>query len=135
MDRSAVIDSLRGFFAGRNEVVAAYLFGSVARGEARANSDVDVAVLLAAGEPADAKSHDALFALQDDLEERLHRRVDLVAMNGAPLDLLHRVLRDGVLVGDADPARRAEFEVQVRTQYLDFLPLLLRYRQRVLRGA
>jgi hypothetical protein len=44
-------------------------------------------------------------------------------------------LRDGVLVVDNDPARRAEFEVQVRTQYFDFLPLLLRYRQRVLRGA
>ncbi len=135
MDRSAVIDTLRDYFAGRRDVVAAYLFGSVARGDARADSDVDVAVLLAAGEPADTAGYDAWFALQDDLEERLHQRVDLVAMNGAPLDLLHRVLRDGVRVVDNDPERRAEFELQVRTQYLDFLPLLLRYRQRVLRGA
>lgn len=135
MDRSAVIDTLRDYFAGRSDVVAAYLFGSVARGDARADSDVDVAVLLAAGEPGDTAGYDAWFALQDDLEERLHQRVDLVAMNGAPLDLLHRVLRDGVRVVDNDPERRAEFELQVRTQYLDFLPLLLRYRQRVLRGA
>ena len=135
MDRSAAIDTLRDDFAGRRDVVAAYLFGSVARGDARADSDVDVAVLLAAGEPADTAGYDAWFALQDDLEERLHRRVDLVAMNGAPLDLLHRVLRDGVRLVDNDPERRAEFEVQVRTQYLDFLPLLLRYRERVLRGA
>jgi predicted nucleotidyltransferase len=135
MDRSAVIDTLRDCFAGRRDVVAAYLFGSFARGDARADSDVDVAVLLAAGEPADTAGYDALFALQDDLEERLRRRVDLVAMNGAPLDLLHRVLRDGVRLVDNDPERRAEFELQVRTQYLDFLPLLLRYRQRVLRGA
>lgn len=91
--------------------------------------------MLAAGEPADTAGYDAWFALQDDLEERLHRRVDLVAMNGAPLDLLHRVLRDGVRLVDNDPERRAEFELQVRTQYLDFLPLLLRYRQRVLRRA
>lgn len=135
MDRSAVIDTLRDDFAGRRDVVAAYLFGSVARGDARPDSDVDVAVLLAAGEPADTAGYDAWFALQDDLEERLHRRVDLVAMNGAPLDLLHRVLRDGVRLVDNDPERRAEFEVQVRTQYLDSLPLLLRYRERVLRGA
>jgi predicted nucleotidyltransferase len=132
---AAVVDTLRGYFAARRDVVAAYLFGSVARGEARADSDVDVAVLLANGAPAGTSDHDALFALQDDLEERLHRRVDLVAMNGAPLDLLHRVLRDGVRVADADPGRRAEFEVQVRTQYFDLLPLLLRYRQHVLRGA
>lgn len=70
--RSAVIDSLRGYFAGRRDVVAAYLFGSVARDEARADSDVDVAVLLQAGEPADTAGYDALFALRDDLEERLH---------------------------------------------------------------
>lgn len=135
MDRSAVIDTLRHYFVDRRGVVAAYLFGSVARGQARADSDVDVAVLLTAGEPNSSAAFDELFALQDDLEERLHRRVDLVAMNGAPLDLLHRVLRDGVLVCDADPGRRAEFELQVRTQYFDFLPLLLRYRQHVLRGA
>lgn len=135
MDRSAVIDTLRHCFADRRGVVAAYLFGSVARGQARADSDVDVAVLLTAGEPTSADAIDELFALQDDLEERLHRRVDLVAMNGAPLDLPHRVLRDGVLVCDLDPARRSEFELQVRTQYFDFLPLLLRYRRQVLRGA
>ena len=56
-------------------------------------------------------------------------------MNGAPLDLLHRVLRDGILVLDRDPLRRAEFELAARTQYMDFLPVLLRYRSMVLRGA
>ncbi|MBL8752829.1 MAG: hypothetical protein JNK15_05965 [Planctomycetes bacterium] len=76
-----------------------------------------------------------MFAIQDDLEERRKRKVDIVAMNGAPLDLLHRVLRDGVLVRDADSTRRAEFERNARTQYFDFLPILLRCRQLVLRGA
>lgn len=135
MDRSTAIDALRGYFSGRTDVVAAYLFGSMAREEVNAHSDVDVAVLLAAGEPTLPADYDALFAMQDDLEERLHRRVDVVAMNGAPLDLLHRVLRDGILVHDQDPLRRAEFELATRTQYMDFLPLLLRYRAMVLRGA
>ena len=135
MDRQAVITALREYFAGRPDVVAAYLFGSVARDEARAGSDVDVAVLLRAGAPRQLGDYDALFALQDDLAERLHRPVDVVAANDAPLDLLHRVLRDGVLVHDLDPRRRAEFELNVRTQYFDFLPVLLRYRQLVLRGA
>lgn len=56
-------------------------------------------------------------------------------MNGAPLDLLHRVLRGEVRVCDADPARRAEFEVQVRTQYSTSSPCCWRYRQHVLREA
>jgi predicted nucleotidyltransferase len=135
MERPAIIEALRDYFAGRTDVIAAYLFGSVARNEAKASSDVDIGVLLVAGEPREIRDYDVLFAIQDDLEERLHRKVDIVAMNGAPLDLLHRVLRDGVLVRDSDRTRRAEFELNVRTQYFDFLPILLRYRQRVLRGA
>lgn len=135
MDRATVTETLRSYFAGRADVVAAYLFGSTARGEASASSDVDVGVLLAAGEPSLPADYDVLFAIQDDLEERLHRPVDVLAMNGAPLDLLHRVLRDGILVLDRDPLRRAEFELAARTQYMDFLPLLLRYRSMVLRGA
>lgn len=135
MDRQVVIESLRDYFAGRADAIAAYLFGSVARGDATATSDIDVAVLLAAGEPHEIGDYDTLFAIHDDLEERLHRPVDVLVMNGAPLDLLHRVLRDGVLVHDADPQRRVEFELNTRTQYLDFLPVLLRYRQMVLRGA
>lgn len=135
MDRATVTESLRSYFAGRPDVVAAYLFGSTARGEAKASSDVDVGVLLAAGEPSLPADYDVLFAIQDDLEERLHRPVDVLAMNGAPLDLLHRVLRDGILVLDRDPLRRGEFELAARTQYMDFLPVLLRYRSMVLRGA
>ena len=44
-DLQAVIESLRR----RREVVAVYLFGSHARGEARSDSDVDLCVVLDPG--------------------------------------------------------------------------------------
>lgn len=135
MDRSATIAELQRYFAGRREVVAAWLFGSVARGDVRETSDVDVAVLFAGSKPRVIEDFDIAFAIQDDLEAVLHRSIDVVVMNGAPLDLAHRILRDGVLVHDSDSERRREVELQVRTQYFDFLPLLLRYRDSVLRGA
>lgn len=135
MDAAAIRERLRAFFASRKDVVAAYLFGSVARGAARPSSDVDVAVLLAAGAPQSVADYDAVFGMQDELADLLGRDVDLVVMNEAPLDLLHRVLRDGELVHDGDTLRRMEFELQTRTQYCDFLPLLLRYRETVLRRA
>jgi predicted nucleotidyltransferase len=50
------------------------LFGSMARGEADANSDVD---LLVEFEPG-AKSFDRFMALSDLLERLLGRRVELV---------------------------------------------------------
>jgi predicted nucleotidyltransferase len=50
------------------------LFGSVLRGEAGPDSDVDLLVGFAVGQ----KSYDRLLALYDLLEERLGRRVELV---------------------------------------------------------
>ena len=42
--RDALLTSLRNALAGRRDVRVAYLFGSRARGDAREDSDVDVAV-------------------------------------------------------------------------------------------
>ena len=50
------------------------LFGSVLRGEAHPDSDVDLLVQFAPG----AKTFDRFLALFDLLEERLERRVELV---------------------------------------------------------
>jgi hypothetical protein len=50
------------------------LFGSVLRGEASPDSDVDLLVQFAPG----AKTFDHFLTLFDLLEERLGRRVDLV---------------------------------------------------------
>jgi predicted nucleotidyltransferase len=50
------------------------LFGSVLRGEARPDSDVDLLVEFAPGE----KSFDRFMALADLLESVLERRVELV---------------------------------------------------------
>ena len=50
------------------------LFGSVLRGEAGADSDVDLLVQFSPG----AKTFDRFLALFDLLEERLGRRVELV---------------------------------------------------------
>lgn len=50
------------------------LFGSVARDEARPDSDVDVLVQFAPG----AKTYERFLALSELLEARLERRVELV---------------------------------------------------------
>jgi predicted nucleotidyltransferase len=128
----SVEDLLREFFAAAPPgIIAVYLFGSVARGQARPGSDVDVAVLFR------QQPRPSLEGLPLDLEGQLERRlgatVDLVALNDAPADLVHRVLRDGKVVFDSDPAARIRFEVEARNQYFDLLPFLERYRQ-VLRG-
>jgi hypothetical protein len=107
-------------------VVCAYLFGSEARGEARAGSDVDVAVLY---EPAPAARLDAgPLDLEGQLERALGRPVQLVVLNAAPADLVHRVLRDGRVLLDRDRAARIRFEVARRNEYFDLAPIRQRFR-------
>lgn len=62
-------DEIRGLGVGRLA-----LFGSFARSEAGAESDVDLLVEFA----PERKSFDAFMRLYDLLEERLGRRVELV---------------------------------------------------------
>ena len=128
MGTDGLLDTLRAFFARRGRsVVCAYLYGSTARGEARPASDVDIAVLLCHTPPATVEGLG--FDLAGDLERLLSRRVDLVILNRASPDLVHRVLRDGVLLHESDRRLRVAFETRSRAEYFDVLPYLREYRR------
>jgi predicted nucleotidyltransferase len=127
LPRDQIEARLRTAFAAHGDVVAAYLFGSVARGTAKRTSDVDVAVLLTADPP---RTVDGLrLGLEGELERGLGLPVQLVVLNRAPCDLIHRVLRDGILLLDRDPGVRIRFEVDARNRYFDLQPFLRQYRR------
>jgi predicted nucleotidyltransferase len=108
-------------------VVCAYLFGSIARGDARTQSDIDVAVLFE--KPPAARLDAGPLDLEGTLERALGRPVQLVVLNRAPADLVHRVLRDGRVVLDRDRAARIRFEVDKRNEYFDLEPIRRLYRR------
>jgi uncharacterized protein len=109
-------------------LAAVYLFGSVARGSDRAGSDVDLGFLYQRA--PSSKLADQPFGMAADLSDRLRRSVEIVVMNGAPVDLLHRILRDGQLLVERDRSSRIAFEVRARNEYFDLLPILRLYRRR-----
>lgn len=121
---------LRRYFAGRAidaNLVAAYLFGSIARRDDDERSDVDVAVLYRCDPPA---TFDELpLRLEGDIERFLGRCTQVVSLNTAPVDLRGRVLRDGVLILDREPALRISFEVRTRNMWFDLQPVLHTYRR------
>jgi hypothetical protein len=67
-------------------------------------------------------------------ERHLGRPVDLLVLNQTPVDLIHRVLRDGILIHYSNPSARICFEVKARNEYFDLLPYLWQYR-RATQGA
>jgi len=127
MPDTALIETLRHALARADgSLVCAYLFGSRARGNARMDSDVDVAVLF---EPPPPRT---LAGMRLDvaalIEECVRRPVDLVVLNYAAPDLVHRVLRDGVILLDRDRKARIRLEVKLRNEYFDMQPIRARYR-------
>jgi predicted nucleotidyltransferase len=101
--------------AAERDVLVAYLFGSRARGTARAGSDTDVAVLLA--EPVDPHRR------QLELGAAVGPGTDVVVLNDAPVALAYRVLRDGVLLLSRDDPARVRHWARTVDRYLDTAPL------------
>jgi predicted nucleotidyltransferase len=96
----------------RAPAAAVWLYGSVARGDARTSSDVDLAVLWAAHAGSDL-ARDRARLEREAAAAVAPFLVSVVDLGAAPVLLAHRVVRDGVLVCDADARRRGRFVARV----------------------
>jgi predicted nucleotidyltransferase len=123
----ALRDRVRAFFEAEPAAQTVYLFGSTARGSARSDSDIDVAVLF--DPPPTPTLMGPALSLAGRLEQLVERPVDLIVLNSASADLVHRVLRDGDLIIDRQPGQRIRFEVAKRNEYFDLQPIRDLYRR------
>jgi predicted nucleotidyltransferase len=108
------LESIRRVLELRAGVRLAYLFGSGARGEARASSDVDVAILFHPEPPPRD-----LDELTSDLEGVAGHPVDLVVLNTAPPLLTHQIMKTGRCFICRDEDERIRFETRATARYLD----------------
>ncbi len=102
--------------ADDSRVLAVYLFGSRARGEALEGSDLDLAVLLA--EPFGVME---LLALEDRLERALGVPTDLIDLGKASAFLALDVIR-GERIYCTDSTRCDEFDLYVLRRAGDLEP-------------
>ena len=123
VDRQLVA-RLAAALEARDEILEAYLFGSRARGQARRDSDIDVAVHV-----DEARARDGVWGYRAELTTDLMVAlgtddVDVVVLNRAPILLYHRVLRDGVRVLSRDLRATTTRAGRALSRYFDFLPQL-----------
>jgi len=87
------INSIRDYFRDK-PVLKAFLFGSFSRDEAVNDSDIDILVEL------DYSKHIGLgfVNMKLDLEEKLHKKVDLVSSNAISKHILPFINIDKMLI-------------------------------------
>ncbi len=122
-DQDKIADSIRRALQDRDDLVAVYLFGSVAEGRAHALSDVDVAVLFRAGMAGDSL-FERVLEIGTALESLLARSVDVVTLNSAGPALCFQVLSKGRLVIERDRDARSLFVMRALGRYYDAKPYL-----------
>lgn len=131
----SLISQLRGVLLAGPELQLAVLFGSVARGQARPDSDLDIGI--GPSDP-DLRLHDELD-LQVELERVAKRPVDLVRLDRAPVLLRYRVARDGVALLGARTGAWARFAGRAASEHAELAPALGHaaklYARRVAEGA
>ena len=119
----SVADCVAALAAGRPEIAAAYVFGSVASGRTRPGSDIDVAFLLDS-EAAKRRPLKYRTDLVVDAGAALETfNVDVVLLNDAPPALAHNVLTKGKLVFERSRSSRIAFQVRNLNRFMDLVPL------------
>ncbi len=95
----------------------AYLFGSYAKGKTTEQSDIDIAVLLS----GKTSGINPLLSLELELEiqDKLHRRVDIVILNNSNYSLKFEVIKTGVIIFECDSLTRKFFELNAVREYYD----------------
>jgi predicted nucleotidyltransferase len=101
------------------EVRLAILFGSEARGTARPDSDIDIAV---DAPPA------SLGAIGAALSSRLGAEVDVVGLGLASIPLLEALISDGIVLHEARPGAGALWRSRVLAQLETDRPWFRRQR-------
>ncbi len=121
------IASIFEALGGQYNIDYAILFGSVAKSCMRSDSDVDIAIKLR-DPPSDSKKFLRIFLnIKYALEEKLHRVVDIVILNGSSIGLQYEVFSTGRPVYISDSESLFRDKIMVIKMYLDFKYYLERH--------
>jgi len=127
-DKRVIKEHIRQVLEKHGEILFAYLHGSYVKGNAF--QDIDVAVYLE-GLPESVLEYE--LHIETELIRAIGRYViDVRVLNTAPLSFKYNVIKDGVILLVRDDDKRADFQEETITAYIDFLPYRNIYLQETL---
>ncbi len=118
-----VVDRLREVLSPFPSIRLAVLFGSLARGQVRRQSDVDLGVVL------DNDDRGVRLDIEVAVGRGLHRDIDLVDLRRAGPLLRFEVARDGIPVVEREPDTWTRFKARAMVDWWDWAPTARLFHQ------
>lgn len=116
------MDAISKHLYEREEIILAYVYGSLARGTENKMSDIDIAIYIDKDKKPDSGPFGYRSELITELESLVDREVDLVILNDVPQLLAFNVLKEGRLLFTKSEKKRVQLHDSIMKKYLDFLP-------------
>lgn len=120
MNIEPIKKNLKSIFESNQNVIFAFLFGSMAKNKLRYGSDIDIAIYF--------KNSPTLYEIGDlalIIEEKVNIKADLIELNNLykinPV-LSYAVISEGILIINNDNNKFNEFKKSAVMYYLDFKP-------------
>jgi predicted nucleotidyltransferase len=120
---------LKKFFEKNYDILLAFVFGSVAKGRERDESDIDIAILF-----SKSPSFDASFKVKDEISDILKKEVDLAILNDASPILGMQVLKYGKLLFERNKGEYSKFFVKTMNFYYDLKTCRAENEKKILKG-
>jgi len=107
------------YLSTKKEIQAAYLYGSVAKGDVWNESDIDIAILTSPLKTRKETLHLRLTYIKE-LQDLLAKEVDVVLLRECGELLSEEIIRRGKLILEADKNAHREFLAHRIIQCVDF---------------
>lgn len=126
MELAQIKEVITAEFSGQKGVIAVLLYGSYAKGLARPDSDVDIAVLYSANEFIADPSKLALelWALKEKISHKLSVHVDLICLNNADPIIGSQIYRYHLPLVVNDSAALTEYFALLCSDYAELKELI-----------
>ena len=115
-----ILDRVRNaadYLETRNDVLFAYLFGGLSKGEPKPLSDVDIAVYLSENAECIQAKSEIIEKLSDILRTD---EIDVIILNQSALPLSMNVLKQNRLLVDKKPFMRHAYQSLIMRKYFDY---------------
>lgn len=136
-DISEKLEKLKSFLESKENVLAAFLFGSYAKDMTHRDSDIDIAIYFKPSsnniEYEEEKSYEGEDELWSEIEKILEIKTDMVVLNRASSTLADSIIKDGKLLLLKDSKYFARFSSVINEAaeyYRDYMDDFIKIKER-----